>query len=160
MRTTGFSGHARGSLRAMLREAYGAVDKRFLALEDENWREFDDFFFDHPAIADRCGFVTMEGDAPVGFVSWDPRGLPASVQVGHNCILPAYRGRGYGKWQMVEAVERITRLHPKEIIVSTGLTPAFLPARRMYEAAGFKAVRTFAQEHPLVPDVVEYRVRL
>ena len=59
---------------------------------------------------------------------------------------------------MAEAVWRIRLLKPQEILVSTGDTPFFLPARRMYLSAGF--VR---QAFPLPgdrPGLVAYRIPL
>ena len=129
----------RGTLYSLLRDAYG-FDRRFALHWEAEWRNFDGFFFDRPAIADRCGFVSVWDGEAVGFVSWDPREAPACVKIGHNCIAASCKGRGWGTAQMSEAVKRIfSRWSPETIIVTT--TETQLPARRMYERAGFRLVR-------------------
>ncbi|MBQ9854916.1 MAG: GNAT family N-acetyltransferase, partial [Clostridia bacterium] len=55
------------------------------------------------------------------------------------CILAEYKGKGYGKRQLSEAVRRIIESrHPKKIIVSTNDR---LIAKHNYESAGFKLVK-------------------
>ena len=81
----------RGTLRALLRDAY-AFHPECERLWGAQWREFDDFFYDRPRIADTCGFLTVLDGEPIGFASWDPRPLPAYAEMGHNCIAAA-RGR-------------------------------------------------------------------
>ena len=129
----------RGTLAGLLTDAY-SFDPRFARHWASDWRTFDDFFFDHPEIAERCGFITVFGETPIGFASWDPRNRPAFVEIGHNCIAASCKGRGWGTAQMSEAVKRIfSRWSPETIIVTT--TEIQLPARRMYERAGFRLVR-------------------
>ena len=81
----------RGTLRALLRDAY-AFHPECERLWGAQWREFDDFFYDRPRIADTCGFLTVLDGEPIGFASWDPRPLPAYAEMGHNCIAAARRG--------------------------------------------------------------------
>ena len=83
----------RGTLAALLRDAY-SFDSRWEVAYGGSWREFDAFFFDHPEIADRYGFFSVLDGVPIGFVSWDPRRLPESVEIGHNCIRSDWKGRG------------------------------------------------------------------
>ena len=99
------SSFPRGTLYSLLRDAYG-FDRRFALHWEAEWRNFDGFFFDRPAIADRCGFVSVWDGEAVGFVSWDPREAPACVKIGHNCIAASCKGRGWGTAQMSEAVQR------------------------------------------------------
>jgi GNAT superfamily N-acetyltransferase len=144
----------RGTLLGMLLDAYADVPA-VIASDRTDWDAFDSFFHDFPEIADRCGFVTVAGDTPVGFASWDPRELPDRVRIGHNCIIRKDRGQGFGRRQMEIAVHRILESHPAEIVVSTGASPFYLPARRMYLAAGFRETRRFSRDHPDA-DMVEY----
>ncbi|MGI5899362.1 MAG: GNAT family N-acetyltransferase [Christensenellales bacterium] len=126
---------SRGILFELLKDAY-SFDKRYQQHESANWRECDDFFFDNPQIADRyCFITTLKGEA-VGFVSWDPRRVPEHVEIGHNCIRPTHKGKGYGKAQLQEAVERILQSGAGKIIVTTN--DDLIPAQRMYESVGFK----------------------
>ena len=125
----------RGTLAALLRDAY-SFDSRWEVAYGGSWREFDAFFFDHPEIADRCGFFSVLDGVPIGFVSWDPRRLPESVEIGHNCIRSDWKGRGFGTRQMREALRRISVARPRKIFVVT--SAPLLPAQRMYERAGFR----------------------
>ncbi len=144
----------RGTLRGLLIDAY-SFNPDYQARCDADWRAFDDFFYDHPSIAEKYGFVTALDGAPIGHISWDPRHMPAYAQIGHNCIIAAQKGKGYGRIQLAEAVRRI-RLSPVEkIIVSTNSD--LIPAQRNYESVGFVLVRRDANT---TPDLFyEYRVQ-
>lgn len=124
----------RGTLYDILRDAY-SYDARNAWLWDANWRETDDFFCDHPEIADQYGLVTCLDEEPIGFVTWDPRHRPDYVEIGHNGIRERYKRRGYGHMQLMEALRRIRAYEGlKRIIVGTN---ANLAAPRNYESAGF-----------------------
>lgn len=129
------SGFHRGILFELLSDAY-SFDGRWQDRCASDWKEFDDFFFDHPQIADQCGFITTFRGEAVGLVSWDPRKMPEHVEIGHNCIKPACQGNGYGAMQLREALRRIARKRPGKVIVTTNAQ--MVPARRMYESVGFK----------------------
>lgn len=78
-----------GTLCALLRDAYAfepGFERDFLS----QWEDFDRFFHDHPAIAESCGFMTVLGRTPIGFVTWNPPHLPEYVEIGHNCIAAAF----------------------------------------------------------------------
>ena len=128
-------GFPRGTLAHMLADAY-AFDPRWAAERSEEWRSFDDFFFDNPAIAEKYGFVTTVDGEPAGFISWDPRHRPEYEEIGYNCILTRYKRRGYGTLQLREAVRRILPDRPKKIIVTT--STSLVPAQKMYERARFR----------------------
>lgn len=154
METETLNAFPRGTLYAMLSQAYQALPE--IAERDRNsWREFDDFFFDRPVVLETCGFMSIAEGKPVGFITWDPRGLPEKVEIGHNCILPEYRGRGYGEAQLGEALARIRTRFPQTVRVMTGMGDFFLPARRMYESQGFVATGEEAPE-----ECVIYRLEL
>lgn len=128
----------RGTLKNQLADAY-SFDQRWENLFSAQWSEYDDFFFDNGKILETCGFVTCLGDIPIGHISWDPRNAPKCVIIGHNCILTEYKGNGYGKRQLAEAVRRIKeRLNPEKIIVSTNDN---LIAKHNYESVGFRLVK-------------------
>lgn len=138
----------RGTLCALLREGY-SFEPKFEQDCFGQWRAFDDFFYDAPHIAENCGFMTVLGDIPIGFVSWNPTNMPVSVEIGHNCIAAKYKGKGYGKQQMKETVKRILAQGAQKIVVTTN--EILLPAQRTYESAGFKFVRKSEE-----PDKAEY----
>ena len=124
----------RGTLYDILADAY-AYDPRNRKIWDANWQETDDFFYDHPAIADAYGPVTCLDGEPIGFVTWDPRHTPDCAEIGHNGIRQQHKGHGYGRLQLEEALRRI-RAYPglKRITVTTN---SRLIAPKNYESAGF-----------------------
>ena len=129
----------RGTIYNLLCEAY-SFDKRWEEANKEKWRaEADDFFFDHLDISDKCLFISTINDKPIGVVMWDPRQLPDQVTIGHNCIIPEYKGYGYGIEQMKEAIIRIKNQGAEKILVSTNRP--LVPAQKMYESVGFKIIR-------------------
>ncbi|MDE7291793.1 MAG: GNAT family N-acetyltransferase [Treponemataceae bacterium] len=129
-----FTDFSRGIMYDILADAY-SFDGRCAICWDDNWKEADRFFFDHPNIADECGFVTCLAETPVGFICWDPRNRPEYVEIGHNAIRTKFKGRGFGKRQLQEAMRRIAAYDGlKEIRVCTNSN---LIAPRNYESAGF-----------------------
>ena len=129
-----FTDFPRGTMYDILRDAY-SYDKRNKEIWDQNWKESDDFFYDHPDLAEKYGLVTCLDGEPIGFVTWDPRHRPDYVEIGHNGIREKYKGHGYGRMQLTEALNKI-RLYPglQRIIVKTN---ANLVAPKNYESAGF-----------------------
>lgn len=125
----------KGILFELLADAY-SFDQRCKKCWNSDWHEFDDFFFDNLQIADKCGFITTLNGRAIGFVSWDPRNMPEYVEIGHNCVAAKYKGNGYGKKQLQEAVDRIAGNDVKKLIVTTN--GILKPAQRMYEGVGFK----------------------
>ncbi len=143
----------------MLMDAYQAsfeLVERF----KKSWQEFDDFVFGNLGIMDKNGFVMTKQGRPIGFSSWDPRQLPESIEIGHNCIIKEFQGSGLGKMQLGETLRQIKQRSPKQIFVKTGNTPFFLPARRMYESSGFEIVAVSKRDDSAVPEVVEYMQNL
>lgn len=125
----------RGLIKELLLDAY-SFDNRYETFCSSDWQDFDDFLFDNLQIADKCGFITTLNDKAIGFVTWDPRNMPEYVEIGHNCIATEYKGNGYGKMQLQEAVNRILQNDVRKIIVSTDYQQ--IPAQKMYESVGFR----------------------
>lgn len=129
-----FTDFPRGIMYDILIDAY-SFDDKCRKCWDENWKESDDFFFDNPQIADKYGFVTCLDEKPIGFICWDPRNRPDYVELGHNGIRTEYKGIGYGKKQLQEALRRIKEYDGlKEIRVCTNSN---LVAPKNYESVGF-----------------------
>ena len=127
----------RGTLYEILVDAY-SFDARNRQNWDTDWKQTDNFFYDNPEIADKYGLVTCLDGEPIGFVTWDPRNLPDYVEIGHNGIREKYKGRGYGRLQLEEALRRIREYKGlKRIIV---VTNSNLIAPKNYESAGFSLV--------------------
>ncbi len=125
----------RGILYRLLVDGY-SFDNRWKSYFEKDWLEFDDFFFDHLNIVDKYGFITVLDGEPIGHISWDPRNMPEYVTLGHNCIASKYKGNGYGKRQLQEAIDRIRQYDGlQKIIVGTNSN---LIAPHNYESVGFK----------------------
>ena len=104
------------------------------------WKEYDDFFYSNlDSVADKYGFVTVVDGTVVGHISWDPRNRPHYVAIGHNCILSAFKGKGYGKIQLQEALRRIKTYEVDKIVVTTN--EITLSAQKNYESVGFIKVK-------------------
>lgn len=149
----------RGTLFVHLMDAYG-FDGRWEAVFGESWKEYDEFFYDNPKIAETSGFVTVVDGIPVGHITFDPRKAPESVEIGHNCILSAYKGRGLGKTQLTEAIRRIReKWNPYKIIVCTNDN---LIAKHNYEACGFvlKERKENTDESAFSGDYLYYEIDL
>ncbi len=125
----------RGILYKLLSDAY-SFDSKIEETYKEKWLADDNFFFDNLNIGDKYCFITTFNNEPIGFFAWDPRNLPNYAIIGDNCIIPMYKGKGYGKLQLQEALNRIIRNGAKRIFVSTN--NELIPAQKMYEGAGFK----------------------
>ena len=143
----------RGTLATLLKDGY-SFEPKFAYYWQQQWQEFDDFFYDNPQIADKYGFITVLNGEPIGLVSWDPRKLPESVEVGHNCIAAKHKGNGYGRRQMHEAVNRIIAQGAKKIIVWTN--EKLIAAQRTYESVGFKFIKK--SEETICPALAGQRI--
>ena len=132
-----------GSIATMLRACYAPLltrDSQWES-EQEKWEEYDRQIFRHLKTVGACIFLTRFDGHVAGFGSWDPRQRPAFGIVGHNCILPEFRGNGLGKQQIQEILRRFHRLGIKTAKASTLDHSFFIPAQRMYAACGFREVR-------------------
>ena len=133
--------HGRGTIARLLRLSYAAAfptNPSYWKEEEEKWVEFDRDVFDDPDTLGRCAFVSMLEDIVVGFGSFDPRRGPEFGVVGHNCILPDYRRRGFATRQIEEICARLRSMGIGKALVSTGDHPFFVPAQKMYLSCGFK----------------------
>ena len=112
-----------------------------------------------PEIADTYGFVTCFHDEPIGFICWDPRNRPEYVEIGHNAIRTAYKGNGFGKAQLAEALRRVREYEGlKEIRVRTNSN---LIAPKNYESVGFKKVcERENKDTPFSGKYIDYEIKL
>lgn len=109
--------------------------------EERKWADFDREAYAFPETVGRCVFVSRLGDRIVGLASYDPRPGPAYGIVGQNCVLPEFRGKGFGKLQVLEILRRIRDGQMKAARVTTSEHPFFAPALRMYRSLGFRDIR-------------------
>lgn len=145
-----------GLLFQLLSKSYkGLIENYHLPHKEkliENWKKFDKEAFSNPKISN-CVFITCIDDKPIGFASYDPRQGPEYGVIGHNCILPKYQGKGYGKKQILELLRRLKELHVKKARVSTGDHPFFISAHRLYLGCGFKIIdrmKAGKQDFPMI----------
>ena len=87
-----------------------------------------------------AGFFTALGGQVIGFAPWNPRGWPSLGIIGHNCIVPLYQGRGYGRRQIEEVMSLFSQKGFRRVQMRTDEHPFFEPARRMYQRCGFALV--------------------
>jgi GNAT superfamily N-acetyltransferase len=104
-----------------------------------NWREFDYHSFNTPGIGD-CVFISCLADKPIGLASFDPRQFPKIGIIGQNCILPEYRGKGYGKKQIEEILKIFSVNNCQIAQVTTGAIEFFQPAQKMYQSLDFQEI--------------------
>ncbi len=141
---TGIDQQDRGIITALLQKSYVSFYSQLPGVWETEKREFDEFdqlAFDNPTTVGRCVTFSSFSEHVVGLVSFDPRQGPERGIVGHNCILPEFRGKGFGKLQIREVLREFKSRGFHNAVVSTGDNPFFLPAQRMYLACGFKEVR-------------------
>jgi len=147
----------KGTIYNILKEAYSFDEKYYLADGETKWKhEADAFFFDNLHIADTCVFITTLNNEPIGVVMWDPRDLPEFATIGHNGIVPKYKGKSFGKIQMKEAIKRIKDAGAQKILVSTNAD--LMPAMKNYESVGFKEVACKPSEYKNFADDVYYEL--
>ncbi len=141
-------GCPRGMLAGMLLESYralldGVPQPTALQLRHQ-WDDFDREVHEAPDTVGRCGFVTLVDSRLAGFASWDPRGWPDLVRVGHNCVRPPFQRQGLGGRQIEEMVAQCRAKGFAKAEARTGEQPFFEPARRMYVRRGFGLARRIA----------------
>jgi len=124
-----------GAVYSILASCYaGLLDAAF----EHRLREFDREVFENPDTVGACTLITSVDRDIVGLVSYDPRQGPRAGIIGHNGILPPHRQKGYGTQQIMEALRIFRTRGFERAQVSTSEHPFFQPARRMYEACGFR----------------------
>lgn len=151
------SAYPKGTLYEQLVDAY-SFDDNCKKHWDKVWKEYDEFFYVNlESVADRCGFITVVDGIAIGHISWDPRNRPNSISIGHNCILSKYKGKGYGKMQLQEAIRRIKEYDVNKIIVTTN--EITLPAQKNYESVGFVRINMrMNNETPFAGKYIDYEM--
>ncbi len=82
-------------------------------------------------------YVTKVDGKVAAFISFRVRGQYAEI-LG-NAVAPEYQGKGYGTAQYRFVLDRMREAGAKYVSVTTGGDDGHAPARRAYEAVGFKA---------------------
>jgi len=155
--------YKRGIIADLLKESYRELvlsNPGLWGQEEIKWNEFDSEIFEYPDSIGRCVFLTLLERQIVGFGSFDPRHRPDFGIVGHNCILPEFRGRGYGKQQLLEILRRLQSLSIKKAKATTGSHPFFIPAQRMYSSCGFIEVSRGPWAGDPSQEIIEFEKRI
>ena len=163
LRFTSFVQHRPGILVSLLSESYAAyltLDPQAAQAWPADWAAYDRDVFRFPGTVGACGFVTYVGDQPIGFASWDPRGFPEFGVIGHNCVLPAFQGHGYGTAQIRRVLSILRARGFRQARVTTGEHLFFRPAQRMYEACGFREVALGSRDQRATLRVIDYVLSL
>lgn len=124
--------------------------------EEEGWEEFDREVFEEPNTIGACVFLSWFGDQLVGFGSYDPREGPELAIIGHNCVLPPFRRKGFGKQQIFEIFRLFEGMGIQKAKVSTNEHTFFIPARRMYVSCGFREIKRIPWDRYPRLNVIEY----
>ncbi len=135
-----------GALADIIGRSYAALvelEPDLWGQEPEKWANFDRRAFAQPDTIGRCVFVSQLGNETVGLGSYDPRPGPGHGTVGQNCVLPDYRGRGFGSRQILEILRRFADIGIRAARVTTSGHPFFAPALKMYGSLGFREIRRF-----------------
>jgi RimJ/RimL family protein N-acetyltransferase len=134
------AGWPAGTLASLLNESYAELlrtDARW-AHERAEWEAYDREAFAAPASVGAAAFLTTVDGTLAGFGSWDPRQRPSVGLIGHNCVRPAFRGRGIGTHQTREMLKRLRAGGIATARVTTADHPFFEASRRMYLRCGFQ----------------------
>ena len=160
---TPFARHEEGIVVSLLSQSYAA----YLALDPQaaqvwpgDWAAYDrEVFRLHDSVG-ASGFVASLGAQAIGFASWDPRQFPTDGVIGHNCILPAFQGHGYGTAQIRRVLDLLRAWGFEQAHVTTGDHPFFRPAQRMYEACGFCKVGRANRDPRVALATIDYTLTL
>jgi GNAT superfamily N-acetyltransferase len=151
--------YKRGIIADLLKKSYRELvlsNSKVWKQEEIKWNEFDEDIFQYPDSVGNSVFLTLLEKRIVGFGSYDPSQRPECGIAGHNCILPGYRGKGYGKQQLSEILRRMQLTGIKIAKASTNSHPFFIPAQRMYVSSGFIEVGRRPWNVDPSQDIIEY----
>lgn len=130
----------KGLIYKLLRESYAIlleVEPDYELEFEANWRRTDDDLFNAPNSIGNALISTLDSE-PIGYVSlYVERAGVGSI--GHNCIVPLHRRKGYGKEQVRLALAEL-KSQVCRVKVTTANHSFFLPARRTYLSCGFVEV--------------------
>jgi GNAT superfamily N-acetyltransferase len=128
--------------------------------EAENWKAFDHAVFKNFRSIGDFIFLSWFGKHLVGFGSYDPRQGPELGIIGHNCIIPRFRRRGFGKQQILEILRLLIGMGVRKARVLTHEHPFFTPAQQMYLSCGFQETQRLAWERDPRLKLIEYEKNL
>ncbi len=155
---TPITGEKQGTIACILQRSYAELlaTEPFWQSECAGWDQYDKDVFTYPLTIGASLFLTRVDGHIIGFASWDRRRQPECGIIGHNCILPEFRGRGFGRLQIAEVLRQFQVLGIRRATVTTNDHPYFMPAQRMYAACGFREIRRRPWENNPTMMLIEY----
>ncbi|NTV31044.1 GNAT family N-acetyltransferase [candidate division WWE3 bacterium] len=132
-----------GTLFTLLIDSYQRLlmeDRQNAEKYVQQWHETDSISFTNPDTIGKYVVVSFIENEPIGFITYDPRNFPEYGIIGQNCIIPEYKGNGYGTQQLEYVLSLFSQAGCTSARVSTGSIDFFKPAQKMYQNAGFKLV--------------------
>ena len=127
---------------------------------EEKIKQFDKEVFESPDTVGACTFISTLNGKAVGMASWDPRQGPELGEIGFNCILPEYQGKGFGKAQIKEIFRRLKEAGFEKAFVRTGEHPFFAKAQKMYVACGFRESKRYPIGDQPGYGTIDYEIEL
>lgn len=115
--------------------SHSGLNELFTAIKNEGWRAFVMAHLERPVI------VAIKDGRVIGYtgpLSVDPSGRGSFCGIG---VDPEYRGNGAGSVLFAHLCDGLRNIGASFMSLYTGETN---PARNIYEAAGFKVVRSWA----------------
>ena len=94
-----------GIIYTLLNRSYEGLTRQIPELLNkwqDDWRQYDEEVHKFPDTIGNAGFLTSINEKEIGFGSYDPRQSPELGIIGHNCILPEFRGNNFGKAQILK----------------------------------------------------------
>ena len=149
-----------GLIYHLLKKIY--KDYPFLDKNQKNnwissWKEYDKLVFQNLDTVGRSGFFSHIDTKVIGFCSWDPRKGGDEIIVGHNGIIPEYRGNGFGRKQIEYMIYAFKELGYKKAYVTTGEEKFFYAAQQNYISCGFTEKDRFSNG---IQKLIKYEINI
>jgi ribosomal protein S18 acetylase RimI-like enzyme len=134
-------------------EGVGVFTAAEVACVDELFADY----LEHGAGGDYRFIVYRDGATVLGYGCYGPTALTEGTwDLYWLGVAPAAHGRGVGR-ALLERVEAETVAHGGYLLlIETSMTPAYAPARRLYEAAGYQREAVIRDFYARGDDLVMY----
>ena len=149
----------RGQIQTLIKKCYQGLIDYFPGEKERfyhQWEKEDRLAFENMETIGRHVLFSCIDTNITGLFSWDDRQFPNAV-IGQNCILPDFRGNGYGAKQIEKIIKIVKNDNFKTLTAETGDHNFFIPAHKMYEKCGFKIKEKRKGD---LFDIIEYSVML
>jgi GNAT superfamily N-acetyltransferase len=152
-----------GVVARLLKQSYAELvvsDPEHFKAERENWEQTNRNVYGNPHTVGICTFLSWADTDLVGFFCFDSKAKPVYGVIGRNCVLPQFRGRGFGRQQKIEILWWFRETGIRQTKVSTNDHPFFVPTQRMYTACGFREVRRTPWDRDPQQNMILYEMEI